>query len=122
MVTGNLRRNATLKDDHRNIKHAGMNNIYFDRHLRIGFFFDFSYYVRDIGIQEVEDDGCQKVWRWWGTDNLLPQHRRFIFELLGEKDDDGRMLVNDEMFLNVVDEKTKKLVKQIAQFDIEICY
>ena len=101
-----------------------MNNIYFDRHLRIGFFFffDFSYYVRDIGIQEVEDDACQKGWRWWGTDNLLPQHRRFIFELLGEKDDDGRMLVNDEMFLNVVDEKTKKLVTQIVQFDIEICY
>ena len=99
-----------------------MNNIYFDRHLRIGFFFDFSYYERDIDIRDVENDTCKKVWRWKGTDNLLSQYRCYIFTLVGEKDDNGRILVNDEMFLNVVDEKTKKLVKQIAQFDIEICY
>lgn len=111
-----------LKDDQRNFKHTDMNNMFFDRHLRIGFFFNCSYYVRDIGIQDVEDDECQKVWRWWGSDIHIPQTRRYIFELLGEKDDNGRILVNNEMFLNVVDEKTIKLVTQITQFNIEICY
>ena len=120
MAAGNMRWDAVLKD-HGNSNIQDMERMYFDRHLRIGFFFDSSYYVRDIDIKDVEDDSCQKVWRWWGTDNLITHHRHYVFELLGEKDDDGRILVSGEMFLNVMDNKTREQVTQITRFDIDIC-
>lgn len=93
----------------------------FDWHLQIEFYFDYMYYVRDIDIKEVNKDEHKYVWHWLGMDGKTIEDSQYYFELMGEKNENGNVLVNDNMFLNVVDMKTKEVVKRITYFDIHIC-
>ena len=95
--------------------------MFFDRFLSFDFYFDYMWYFREIHIEEVEKDFQKNVWRWRGRD-VLTDNYEFIFELVGEKSDDGQILVNDEMFMNVYDRKTNKPVARIKHFDINTCW
>lgn len=93
-----------------------MSNI-FTNLLVISFVVQGVAYTREIKKSEIDTEHYDTLWDWWGGDTDSVYDNMLDFELTGHKDEQGNLIADERMYLNVYErdgDQVKECVKNIA--------
>lgn len=78
-------------------------------------------YTKTIKKSEIDTEHYDTLWDWWGGDTDSVFDNMLDFELTGQKDEDGNLIVDDNLYINVYERDSDHVIETIKKVTILEC-
>ena len=96
-------------------------NTIFKNTLVISFMAQGVTYTKTIRKSEIDTEHYDTLWDWWGGDTDSVYDNMLDFELTGHKDEEGNLVADKRIYLNVYERDDDHIKEHVHDITILAC-